>query len=1169
MYKKLLKNHTLTNLAYVLVLAMGWISYYQLPREQDPSVNFNWIQVITVWPNASATDIEKRVTEPLEEGIEKVSDIKNVTSMSRTGVSNIMINFDDSLDDDEFENRISDLRREIQNNRDQLPNEADNPEIIEITSSNAFPTATMVVVGRNYDESLRKAAYNIKKDLERITEVDRVDNIGDTDPEIQVFFHPERLVGLGFSSVQLANTVHAYFTDLAAGKLRFGGQEWLLRLVGTSEEPSYLERLPIITAGGEIPLRSVAEVKMSYGEPLELVNYNKQPAIMLSVAKKDKANNLELIGKIRSYIEEKNKLFGSAGVNLVLLDDQTESTRDAINVMERNAIIGLGLVLLVTWIFLGLKIAFFASLGIPFVIGGTFWALSLLGETLNTTVLLGVLISLGMLVDDAIVVVEAIYYRLQQGVESFNAAVGALEEVLAPVASAVFTTIAVFLPLVLMPGVLGDFMRVVPIVVSMALLISLIEAIWFLPSHIIEGKPDISRESKTQRIRNLITSKIRLYVGKALVRVLRKPKIGFTSIGILFILGVGMLVSGFVKVDYFASDLFRLFYINVEMPPGTSIEKTIQTMQKIETRVRDVIPPQELRSLTIYAGKNFGETEPLFGNEKGQLFVSLNRDNESNQNINDLIESIRPEIMEVPGPLKVSFLKRKTGPPTLKPINVIVRGDRVEEIRLAVDALKSIMSDIPGIKDIVDDDTRGGTQMLLHLNADTITRTNLDPSDVIRVLRLHLDGEVVASMQYQGEKIGVRVRAMPNITQDVNSFLNNTISLPDGGQVSLGALLEHETVEATNNIRHYDLRRAITIEADIDNTVTDTVNANILIEDKWQEIARGFPGIDIKLLGELEHVEDSLESMAFLFLLGIGLVYAILGTQFHSYIQPILILTAVPTAFIGVVFGLALSGNPLSLYTLYGLIALAGISANDAIVLVSRINENIEIGHNLAYAVVSAARRRVVPIIITSLTTMAGLFSLATGLGGESLIWGPVATAIVWGLGVSTLLTLFFVPMLYITLTRTKRADLNEISSPPFSGEIKQGPLRQYLHNISATLFSNQAERWMTVQAGEIEDGHRGLYNKGVESFGRGDIESAIKCFQQLADDNNSNMYFNLCAAQSLVRYMQLHGWDIGYIARAKRYISRAKYLQPETSQIINLERICNQIDASSRNDSA
>ncbi len=312
MYAKLIQNHILTNLTFGLVIVVGALAYLSLPREQDPSVNFNWIQILTLWPGASAEDVERRVTDPLEDRIENVDDTKFVSSTSRTGISTILVRFED-VSAQTFDKRMDDLRREIQNALSELPPDSRQPEITEISSANAFPTATLAVAGVADDELLRKAAINAKKDIERISGVDRVETVGDRDPEIRVHFKPQMLVGLGVSPVDLANTVNAYFRDLAAGSIDVGDQKWFVRLVGTNADPGYLENLPIVTAAGELPLRTVADIVTGTDIPDELVLFNGQPAVLLSVFKAGQASNIRLLKHLRDYIDEQNTSLESRG----------------------------------------------------------------------------------------------------------------------------------------------------------------------------------------------------------------------------------------------------------------------------------------------------------------------------------------------------------------------------------------------------------------------------------------------------------------------------------------------------------------------------------------------------------------------------------------------------------------------------------------------------------------------------------------------------------------------------------------------------------------------------------------------------------------------------------------------------------------------------------------
>ncbi len=1013
MLARLYQNHVFANLTFILVLLIGFLTYTAMPREQSPTINFNWIEITTVMPGASTSDVERRVTDILEEVIRTVADIKFVSSNSREGISRILVRFNDDVDSATFDKRVTDLRREIQNKQDELPDDAEDPFVFEITSANAFPMATLVVTGPANNENLRRQAQVTKKDLERISGIDRVIDTALAEPELQVLFLPELLEGLHISPVALAETIHEHFRDVSAGSREINGKNWLVRLIGTDSEPGYLATLPVITASGEIPLESIAEVVRGREKAKHRVSFNGQPAVMLAITKKPNINTLELVEQINNYIDKRNLVRSGTGVELVLIDDQTEITRNALSIMQNNALLGLLLVLFVTWIFLGSRIALLTSIGIPFILAGTFWILDLLGQTLNVSTLLGVVISLGMLVDDAVVVVEGIYYRLQRGKAVMESTLGALKEVFAPVTAAVLTTMAAFLPLMLLPGILGDFMFVIPLVVTVALTLSLVEAYWMLPAHIVAYNVSFKNPSRIHHLRVKGLHLIRIRYTRLLIRVMRYPRRTLVSTVLLFLLALGSITAGWIKLDFFASDPMRLFYINVEMSPGTPLETTLETVLKIENKARKHVRDGEVRSIVSYAGQMFTETTPFQGNHYGQILVSLNPKKEGLRSVDEMLDTMHLDVINTLGPTKIHFLRLTDGPPTSKPISIKVRGEVVEEIREASEFLKTIMRTNKAILNIADDDNPGQMELVLKLNHDAARRSGINPMQITRTLRLMVDGEIVASMQDQGEELEVRVRAKPRDINAITQLLDQTLPTSDGGNISLGELVDAKRQQGLVNIRHYNFRRTITVEADIDDALTDTVEANNMILREWQKISMRFPNINLDFTGELDDIKETMDSIVTLFLLGVGLMYMILGTQFKSYFQPLMILATVPMAFTGVILGLLITQNPMSLYTLYGVVALAGISVNSAIVLISAANSRLEAGMSVLHATLYAARRRVIPILITSLTTVAGLFSLATGLGGHSLLWGPVATAIVWGLVVSTALTLFIIPLLY------------------------------------------------------------------------------------------------------------------------------------------------------------
>lgn len=1008
---RILQNHVLANIMFVLVMVMGVSSYALLPREQDPSINFNWINIITVLPGAATPDVEKQVTDVLEDAIRNVDDIKFISSTSREGISTILVRFED-VSTRIFDKRVADLRREVDGVEGTLPSNASNPYIFEITTANAFPAATVAISAAADDENLRRQATLVKQDIEQLKGVGRVLANGLSAPEIHVAFDPARLQHYGLNAVDLADTVRAYYREVAAGTITIAQSSWAVKLSGNQYDLEQLSNLPILTAEGEVPLHQVAEIFQGKEPGLGLVRLNGRPAVLLMINKQEKQNLLKLVARICDFIDRRQPAYAKSGVTVTLVDDQTQITRTALRVMQTNALIGLIMVFAITGLFLGLPIALLTGIAIPFILAGTFWFLSTIGQTLNVTVLLGIVISLGMLVDDAVVVVEAIYYRLQRGAATLAAVVDGLMEVIGPVTTAVLTTIAAFLPLMLLPGILGKFMQVIPIVVTCALVISLIEAYWLLPAHVIVMRVDFTKPSRLHTLRERWQRGLRQYYTRGLVRVLRHPGRAVGVLMFIFASTIGILQFGNIKYDFFASDPIRLFYVNVQMPAGTEINTTLDKVLEIETIVKHHVTDDEVRAMVSYAGELQTKLEPLFGDQYGQILISLHPEAEQSRSVNAIIDSMQAAVLAIPGTEQTSFLRLASGPPVTRDISLKVRGDDLAELIAATDALKAWMAARAEFTDVEDNNLPGQNTLQLQLDSAAIQRTGIRPEVVRQTLSLLVDGQIVSDFRHLGEKVSIRVQSSQKINE-IDQLLEFQLPTNDDTLIPLRQLVTPTYTHSPVSILHYNYRRNITVEADINAAITDIVQANMLIRQYWQTIQSQYPTIDLDFSGVLDDIEESLSAIGLLFLLGLGLIYLILGTQFKSYFQPFLIILTVPMAATGVIFGLVISRYPLSLYTIYGIVALAGIAVNAAIVLISAANVRQQAGMAVAHAIVYAARRRVIPIIITSLTTIAGLFSLATGLGGHSLLWGPVASSMVWGLAVSTLLTLFYIPLLY------------------------------------------------------------------------------------------------------------------------------------------------------------
>jgi multidrug efflux pump subunit AcrB len=708
-------------------------------------------------------------------------------------------------------------------------------------------------------------------------------------------------------------------------------------------------------------------------------------------------------------------------MELAITDDQTQTTREAISVMQINALYGLIFVLLVTWTFVGLGIGLITVIGIPFILSGLFWVLNGLGESINSIVLLGVVLSLGMLVDDAVVVAESIYYRLQRGADALTASLDSLREVAIPVTLAVLTTVSVFGPLMFIPGLLGDFMRIIPVVVVTALLISLVEAFWMLPAHVIAfsiSNPKV--QSRSQVIRTKLLHRLRIFYSRVVLKVLRWPGVvlGFFALMVvLTISGMFKLVDNF---DFFAGDPQPLYYVSISLPQGVSLEDTETVIRDIEERVRLFMQPGEVHSITGFAGLMYTQDAQYSGENYGQIQVSLTPSRERNRSTREIFDAVRLEVEKIQTIGTVTLLAMESGPPTGRDLSIKVRGDSFEDIRIGADRLLDILHRTDGFTDIEDDTSTGQPEYTLRPDADAARRVGISPRRIARTSALMVDGEIVARMQ-DGEEVEVRVMARPRKLNHIEELLDVELMTPGRQVVPMREVVETTRGRGPAAIRHFRFRRSITISANIDPDKWDVVRAYNHTLGEWAKISSEYPGLDLDTTGQLDDINEGIQSIIYFGAFGIFLMYVVLASFFRSYYQPFMIFMTVIMALMGVTMGFLVSGNSISLYSLYGVAALMGITVNSSIVLIWAANDRLKSGMSVIHSIVYAARRRVVPILITSLTTIAGLSSLAIGLGGESLLWGPVASTIVWGMGFSTILTLLIIPLVYrLTMARSK-----------------------------------------------------------------------------------------------------------------------------------------------------
>jgi multidrug efflux pump subunit AcrB len=961
----LFRSHRLADLILALVLLLGAWAYHAMPRAQYPEVELNWVAVAVVWPGATALDVEREIALPLEAAARRVNDVRFVAATSRDHVATLLVRFHD-LGQGRFERQLAVLDREIRQASADFPKEARSPQIIELNSSNFFPTAMVVVSGASADGSVCELAEATREKLEKLPGVGRVWSYGMRGRELAVTFDPALLARHGVSLESLTRGVAEQTRSLPAGMADMSGRRYAMRVEGLNANPDFLAELPIADADGRmVPLGDLARVATGIAPARELVRLDGKPAVLLSVIKRENVNTLTLTDAVHDMVQQTNRTFGAP--ILTLLDDQSATTREAIHVMEANALFGLMVVLTVTWFFLGHRLALLTSIGVPFALAGMFLALHLMGQTLNVSVLLGVAIVLGIPLDDAVVVAEAIRLRLAAGMQRSQAVAEALKEVARPVTASIFATCLAFAPLLFLPGLMGRFMFVTPLAVVLTLLCSLAASLWILPRHAVAwgggGRETGWRERFARRMRR--------YYGRGLLWSLRHPAPVYALFAAVFLLAGAALTLDWVKPRWFASDPLRVFNINLQMPPASNLETTMAAARELEQAAKRIARPGELNATLAMAGLQFTPSELVIGEQMGQITISMAPPSASARGVAEYVAALRPAL-QASGAESISVQVLSADLPMLSSLSLRFTGAPLDRLAIAARELRLALENTPGFSDISDDAGFSQPRLTLQVDAPAAARVGLDPFKLAGLVRLHFEGVAVGKIHDGDQSLDVVLRGRAMTQTEVQHWLSKPWRLPDGRQVNPGDLFTLTMESTPGELRRVNGERAITLHAGFDQDRITARQAVVAVETAWSEISQNHPGVSLVQGGELDDVKASLRDLLLFLVLGFVLMYALLAFQFGRLLLPLVILVTTPMALAGVALGLLISGQPITLYTLYGCVALSGVAVNASIVLVSAGEDRLARGQMPLAAAFSAGRRRLVPILITTLTVIGG-----------------------------------------------------------------------------------------------------------------------------------------------------------------------------------------------------
>ncbi len=1005
MAKFSVKNSVLVNLLMIGLFIFGIISMFRMPRELNPNVNFNWVFVTVVYPGAAPSEIENLIIDPIESEIQDVDKITETQSTAGEGFGFLLIKFGD-ISDSEFRERYTDLKAEI--DKVPLPEDAEDPIIDDFGSGDFLPVITINMSYSIPDDNASQIADDLEEDLTDIKGVSKVQVSGLAQREIWIEVEPAKLSAYGLSIEDVMFALSARNLNVPGGNLTFGKTEYLIRSLGEYQSIEEIRQSIIRCGPNKLPIqiRDIARVEDRREELNIISRMDRKKSITFSISKKSDANSIDVINTIKSLVKEyQNRV--PDGITFGWTNDNAVYINRIVNVLRNNAISGMILIMLILYLFLGKSNAALASLGIPISFFITFILLDFFGFTFNGSTLFALVMVLGIIVDDAIIVLENCHrYRLM-GYNSYQAAITGSDEVVAPIFSSIATNIAAFLPLMLLPGIMGKFMRIVPITYSLALLASMFEAYLLLPSHYA----DWTVHSKVyKRGEKKFFKVMRKFYGHLLIKVIRKR---YLLLPVLLLVLIGSLaLIPMVGVEMFGEEDADQFKVLIRLPEGASLEESDRILRKYEEAAIS-LPRSSVQSVIVNVGLLQGNEEWITKKNVGQLLIELIPQEQREHPIDALIEMLRAKTQGISGVVSVEFEKIAGGPPVGKPISVKVQGKYFEEMKKASLALQDSIKELIGTQSVTDDFPPGKEEIRIQVDENKAAMLGFSAQRIALAVRYAFDGIKATEYRDGDDEIDVIVKYNQTNRSSLEDVLNLKLSSPAGQSVALRDMVTFTILPGPTEIKRFDRKRTILVTGDIDENQTTLDKVNLRLEKIFPLLEKKYPGITFKIGGQFEEFVDTFKEMAVLFALGVILIFLILGTQFNSYSQPLIILSTVPFSLIGAMLGLIISGNPFSVVALFGVVALSGIVVNDAIVLIDFMNHRRANDMGIFQywrSIVNAGRLRLRPIILTSLTTISGLIPMAFGIGGISLMWSPLANVILFGMIISTLLTLFVIP---------------------------------------------------------------------------------------------------------------------------------------------------------------
>ncbi|CAK8725201.1 Acriflavin resistance protein [Candidatus Electrothrix laxa] len=1033
-----------------LILVMGTYSYLTLPREAEPDISIPHIFVSTAYRGVAPGDIESSITIEIENKLKGLDGVKNIKSVSSEGESLIDVEFSTGVDIDDALRKVKD---KVDEAKGELPTDLeDDPYVFEVNISE-MPILIFSLAGTCGERCLKDIADDLEDEIESVPGVLDVEITGAREREIRIEFFPEKLAYYGLSIPTVQAAVQGENSNTSGGALHMGDGKFQVRVPGEFTTPEELYGLVIGTHDGQpVYARDVARVLDTFKEETSRSRLNGLPAINIVVKKRSGENIIAIADAVEDILQKRQPSWPS-GTTITKVVDKAQETKANVADLENNILSGLVLVVVVIFFAMGIRNALLVSMAIPFSMLLSFMMLQILGITLNMVVLFSLTLALGMLVDNAIVIIENIYRFMEQGVGRVEAAMKATSEVAMPVIGSTLTTLAVFSPMLFWPGIMGEFMGYLPLTLIVTLSSSLFVALVINPalaSLFMKSAKQVKTVSSAEveaageqpvAIKGAL---LRSYAGLLKFCLNHPFALIAAAVSLLvFMIQGWLLVVGIEKpVEFFPDIEPKGIYINTDMPEGADLEYIDRILRQIEKAVagdgkgEKSTGPSDLPYVKIIYSKAVTSSgggsafEPNTPNHVGVRFIDLG-DRSPSRTTYDTVEDIRKRISTIAG-AKITVAMEAEGPPTGSAINIEISGDNFTVLGSIAKKIKATLEKIPHVEDIQDNYVEGTPSVRIKIDRQKAALFGLNTAAIGSVIKTSYNGLIISSFREGNEDYDITVQ-LPKKDRQVDNVLREfMIPTPTGVVVPLSTLATVDYTGSLGNINRINNQRTVTVKANVDET---KIPGPVVREQAEKLLAKMHlpPGYTARFTGENQDQEESQEFLSQAFVIALFFIFLILVTQFNSVSQPFIIMSSVMLSMGGAFFGLMLYRQPFGIImTGIGVISLAGVVVNNAIVLIDYTNKLRESGFILLDAVVSAGATRLRPVLLTAVTTVLGLIPMVTGVSYDfrnlciswvsesSQWWKSMAVVVIFGLLVSTFLTLVVVPVLYFLIERSK-----------------------------------------------------------------------------------------------------------------------------------------------------